>query len=93
MGCTSPKQSTGAATLEMNMLRNVATSMLASNTQWGFLPTRLRIAVAMDFAMKCLLRAPAIAKPPSNSMMTCKCRSHCVTAGINLKVVEDSGAC
>ena len=71
MGCTRPKHRTGAATLEMNMLRKVATIMLASNTQWGFLPSLLWIAVAMDYAMKCLLRAPAMAKPPSRSMVTC----------------------
>lgn len=71
MGCTRPKHSTGAATLEMNMLRKVATSMLARSTQWGCRPTRLKMAVAMDLAMKCLLRAPAIAKPPSRSMTTC----------------------
>ena len=71
MGCTSPKHSTGAATLEMNMLRKVATSMLARSTQCGCRPTRLRMAVAMDLAMKCLLSAPAMANPPSRSMITC----------------------
>jgi len=55
----------------MNMLRKVATSIFASNTQCGCRPTLLRIAVAIDLAMKCLLRAPAIAKPPNSNIMTC----------------------
>ena len=62
----------------MNMLRKVATSMLANSTQCGRLLTRLRIAVAIDLAMKCLLRAPAIAKPPNNNMMTCITISTCL---------------
>ena len=53
------------------MLRKVATSMFASSTQCGCRPTLLRIAVAIDLAMKCLLRAPAMAKPPNSNMMTC----------------------
>lgn len=32
IGCTKLKQSTGAATLDIHMLANVATSMLASST-------------------------------------------------------------
>lgn len=69
IGCTRAKHSTGAATLEIHMLENVAMNMEASTTERGRL-TRAMMRTATAFAMKCFDSAAAIAKPPSSSMMT-----------------------
>ena len=71
IGCTKLKHKTGAATLDIHMLAKVATSMFARMTKRGLRPTRLRMATAICFAMKCLLRADAMANPPNSNMMTC----------------------
>lgn len=70
MGWIREKQRTGAATLLIHMLATVATSMLTSKTRLGLVPALDRTNVAMDFAIPNLLRAPAIANPPSKSIMT-----------------------
>ena len=70
MGMTMENVSTGAATLEMNMDAKVATNMAARMTFWGLRPTRDITEMASCLAMKCLLRAAAMAKPPSKSMIT-----------------------
>jgi hypothetical protein len=64
------KQSTGAATLLIHMLANIATPMLVSNTVRGFVPALLSTNVAIIFAMLYFDRAAAIVKPPRSSMMT-----------------------
>ena len=64
------KQSTGAATLLIHILANMATNMLVMRTLRGFVPALLSTKVAIIFAMLYLLRAAAIVKPPSRSMMT-----------------------
>lgn len=64
------KQSTGAATLLIHILANIATPMHVSNTVRGLVPALLNVKVAIIFAMLYLLRAAAIVKPPSNNMMT-----------------------
>eukprot|EP00955_Chlamydomonas_euryale_P020331 215600-Chlamydomonas_euryale.AAC.2 len=63
------KVSTGAATFEIHIDANVATNMDASSTSRGRRPTRESTAMASCLAMKCLDSAPAMAKPPSSSMM------------------------
>ena len=64
------KQSTGAATLLIHMLANIATPMFVSKTVRGFVPALLRTKVAIILAMLYLDRAAAIVKPPRRSMMT-----------------------
>lgn len=49
MGCTRAKQSTGAATFEIHMLKNVAMNMDASTTLVGF-RTRAMMLVATALA-------------------------------------------
>ena len=64
------KQSTGAATLLIHILANMATNMLVMRTLRGFVPALLSTKVAIIFAMLYLLSAAAIVKPPRRSMMT-----------------------
>jgi len=64
------KQSTGAATLLIHILANMATNMLTTRTVLGFVPALLRTNVAIILAMLYLDSAAAIVKPPSSSMMT-----------------------
>lgn len=64
------KQRTGAATLLIHMLANMATNMLTRRTVLGFVPALLRTSVAIILAMLYLDSAAAIVKPPSSSMMT-----------------------
>ena len=64
------KQSTGAATLLIHILANMATPIFVSSTVRGFVPALLRTKVAIIFAMLYFDRAAAIVKPPSKSMMT-----------------------
>ena len=64
------KQSTGAATLLIHILANIATNMLTRSTVLGFVPALLRTRVAIIFAILYLDKAAAIVKPPSRSMMT-----------------------
>ncbi len=64
------KQSTGAATFEIHILAKVATPILVSRTVLGFVPALLNTNVAIILAMLYLLKAAAIVKPPSRSMMT-----------------------
>ena len=71
IGCSSEKHSTGAATLVIHMEANVATSILAISTYCGLEDTLDSTQVAMRLAMKCLVKALAMAKPPSSSMMVC----------------------
>lgn len=68
--CTILKHNTGAATLLIHMLANKATPMLVSSTVRGFVPALLNTKVAIIFAMLYLLRAAAMVKPPSRSMIT-----------------------
>ena len=63
------KQSTGAATLLIHILANIATPIFVSNTVRGFVPALLRTKVAIIFAMLYFDKAAAIVKPPSRSMM------------------------
>lgn len=64
------KHSTGAATLLIHILANIATNMLTSRTVLGFVPALLSTRVAIIFAMLYLESAAAMVKPPSNSIMT-----------------------
>jgi hypothetical protein len=64
------KHKTGAATLLIHMLANMATNMLVSRTVLGLVPALLRTKVAIIFAMLYFERAAAIVKPPRSSMMT-----------------------
>jgi hypothetical protein len=64
------KHKTGAATLLIHMLANMATNMLVSKTVLGLVPALLRTKVAIIFAMLYFERAAAIVKPPRSSMMT-----------------------
>ena len=64
------KQSTGAATLLIHMLANIATPMHVSRTVLGLVPALLKVKVAIIFAMLYLLSAAAMVKPPSKSMIT-----------------------
>ncbi len=45
------KQSTGAATLLIHMLANIATPMHVSSTVLGLVPALLKVKVAIIFAM------------------------------------------
>jgi hypothetical protein len=64
------KHSTGAATLLIHILANMATNMLTRRTVLGFVPALLRTRVAIILAMLYFDRAAAIVKPPNSSMMT-----------------------
>jgi hypothetical protein len=64
------KHKTGAATLLIHILANMATPMLVRRTVLGFVPALERTKVAIILAMLYLLRAAAMVKPPSRSMMT-----------------------
>lgn len=64
------KQSTGAATLLIHMLANIATHIHVSNTVRGLVPALLKVKVAIIFAMLYLLSAAAMVKPPSSNMIT-----------------------
>ena len=64
------KHNTGAATLLIHMLANIATNMLVRRTVLGFVPALLRTKVAIIFAMLYLDNAAAMVKPPRRSMMT-----------------------
>ena len=64
------KQSTGAATLLIHMLANMATNIVVSRTVRGFVPALLRTKVAIILAMLYLESAAAIVKPPRSSIMT-----------------------
>jgi hypothetical protein len=64
------KHRTGAATLLIHMLANMATNMLVSRTVLGFVPALLNTKVAIIFAMLYFERAAAIVKPPRSSIMT-----------------------
>jgi uncharacterized membrane protein (DUF485 family) len=64
------KHRTGAATLLIHMLANMATPMHVKSTFRGLVPALLKVKVAIIFAMLYLLSAAAIVKPPSSSMIT-----------------------
>ena len=64
------KQSTGAATLLIHILANIATPILVSNTVLGLVPALLRTNVAIILAMLYFDNAAAIVKPPRSNMMT-----------------------
>ncbi len=64
------KQSTGAATLLIHMLANMAMPMLVSKTVRGFVPALLNTNVAIILAILYFDNAAAIVKPPSRSMIT-----------------------
>jgi hypothetical protein len=64
------KHNTGAATLLIHMLANIATNMFVRRTVLGFVPALLRTNVAIILAMLYLESAAAIVKPPRRSMMT-----------------------
>jgi hypothetical protein len=64
------KHSTGAATLLIHILANMATNMLTRRTVLGFVPALLRTRVAIILAILYFERAAAMVKPPNSSMMT-----------------------
>ena len=64
------KHSTGAATLLIHILANIATNILVRRTVLGFVPALLRTKVAIILAMLYLESAAAIVKPPRSSMIT-----------------------
>jgi hypothetical protein len=64
------KQRTGAATLLIHMLANMATNMFVSRTVLGFVPALLSTKVAIILAILYLDSAAAMVKPPSRSIMT-----------------------
>lgn len=64
------KHKTGAATLLIHMLANIATNILVNRTVLGLVPALLNTTVASIFAIPYLLKAAAIANPPSSSMIT-----------------------
>ena len=70
MGWMMLKQSTGAATLEIHILKNIATNMFVMITVLALVPALLSTNVAIILAMLYFDRAAAIVKPPSNSIMT-----------------------
>ena len=70
----------------MTMLQKVAMSMLANSTTPGRCPTRLSTLLASVLAMLCLLSAPAMAKPPSSSMITCRAATQQPEASSCLKL-------
>lgn len=64
------KQSTGAATLLIHILANMATPIVVNSTVLGFVPALLSTNVAIILAILYLDKAAAIVKPPSNSIIT-----------------------
>lgn len=64
------KHSTGAATLLIHMLANMATPMLVNSTVRGVVPALLRTKVAIIFAMLYFDSAAAMVKPPRSNIMT-----------------------
>lgn len=64
------KHKTGAATLLIHILANMATPMQVKSTFRGLVPALLKVKVAIIFAMLYLLSAAAMVKPPSNNMIT-----------------------
>lgn len=64
------KHSTGAATLLIHILANIATNIFVNSTVLGFVPALLSTNVAIIFAILYFDKAAAIVKPPSSSMMT-----------------------
>lgn len=64
------KHSTGAATLLIHILANIATNILVRRTVLGFVPALLRTNVAIILAMLYLESAAAIVKPPRSSIIT-----------------------
>mmetsp|Transcript_2262 Transcript_2262/g.6643 ORF Transcript_2262/g.6643 Transcript_2262/m.6643 type:complete len:222 (+) Transcript_2262:954-1619(+) len=62
------KHNTGAATLEIHMLLTVAMVIEARRTHDPFRPTCWSTIMARRLAMRCLERADAMVKPPSNSI-------------------------
>jgi len=64
------KHRTGAATLLIHMLANVATNMLVNRTVLGFVPALLSTKVAILLAMLYFDSAAAMVKPPRSNMMT-----------------------
>ena len=64
------KHSTGAATLLIHILANMATNIFTNSTVLGFVPALLRTRVAIILAMLYLDSAAAMVKPPNSNMMT-----------------------
>ena len=64
------KQSTGAATLLIHILKNQATNMFVSSTVLGLVPALLKTNVAIILAISYLLNAAAIPNPPRSSIIT-----------------------
>jgi hypothetical protein len=64
------KHKTGAATLLIHILANIATNMFVRSTVLGFVPALLKTNVAIIFAILYLDSAAAIVKPPRSNMMT-----------------------
>ena len=64
------KHRTGAATLLIHILANMATNMLVTSTVLGLVPALLNTKVAIILAMLYLDKAAAMVKPPKRSMMT-----------------------
>lgn len=64
------KHRTGAATLLIHMLANIATNIFVSNTVRGFVPALLSTKVAMILAMLYLDRVAAMVNPPRRSIIT-----------------------
>lgn len=64
------KQSTGAATLLIHILANMATNILTNSTVLGFVPALLRTSVAIILAILYFDSAAAMVKPPNSNMMT-----------------------
>ena len=64
------KHRTGAATLLIHMLANMATNMLVTRTVLALVPALLSTKVAILFAMLYFDKAAAMVNPPRRSMMT-----------------------
>ena len=64
------KQSTGAATLLIHILANMATNILTNSTVLGLVPALLRTSVAIILAILYFDSAAAMVKPPNSNMMT-----------------------
>ena len=64
------KHRTGAATLLIHMLANIATNMVVNRTVLALVPALLSTKVAILFAMLYFDRAAAMVKPPRSNMMT-----------------------
>ncbi len=71
IGSSTEKHSTGAATLVIHIDAKVATNMLAISTACGLALTFPSTQTATRLAMKCFVKALAIANPPSSSMIVC----------------------